>query len=75
VPTNADPSTGPVSLKKLDPAQGFLGQNWDLATGGYQQLPVAPLDQFSGDRPTASWLPNAAYAADWQRFQAEGRTR
>jgi len=62
-------------LKKLDPTQGYLGQNWSLPTGGYQTLPIAPFDRFTGDRSTASWLLNAQYAADWQKFQAEGRIR
>jgi hypothetical protein len=29
--------------------------------------------EFTGDRSTASWLLNAAYAADWRAFQRDGK--
>jgi hypothetical protein len=35
-------------------------------------LPIAPCVEFAGDKATASWLVNAAYAADWQAFQRHG---
>jgi hypothetical protein len=75
VPAQADPRKGPVTLQKLRVEEGYLGQNWDLFRGGYQTLPTAPFASFSGDRETASWLLNAAYAADWQSFQAHGEVR
>ena len=73
VPANADPRHGPVKLNSLDIGQGHLGGNWDSARGGYQQLPVAPYAEFTGDKSAASWLVNAAYAADWQAFQRDGQ--
>ena len=73
VPADADPRKGPVPLRALLPEQGYLGQNWDLATGGYQKLPVAPFASFPGDKSRASWLLNAAFAADWQKFQETGQ--
>ena len=72
VPKEADPRQGPVALKALDVESGYLGQNWDAATGGYQALSVAPFASFSGDKATAAWLINADYAADWQAFQRVG---
>lgn len=60
-------------LTTLSVEQGCLGQNWDVAKGGYQTLAVAPFASFAGDKATASWLVNAAYAADWQAFQRDGR--
>jgi len=36
-------------------------------------LSIAPNADFTGDKSTASWLVNAAYAADWQAFQREGQ--
>ncbi len=51
---------------------GHLGQNWDAAKGGYQNLSTAPFATFVGDKATASWLINAAYAADWQALQRDG---
>lgn len=72
VPAAADPAAGPVKLHALSVDQGYLGQNWDPAQGGYQALTIAPYAEFSGDRRTASWLVNAAYAADWQAFQSRG---
>ena len=52
-----------------------MGQNWDPAQGGYQELPIAPFADFSGDKATASWLVNAAFAADWQAFQRAGEVK
>jgi hypothetical protein len=43
--------------------------------GGYQTLNAAPFADFSGDKSTASWLINAAYAADWQAFHRDGEVR
>jgi len=73
VPADADPSKGLVKLNELNVAVGLLGQNWNAAKGGYQMLPIAPFAEFSGDKSTASWLLNAAYAADWQTFQRDGQ--
>jgi hypothetical protein len=72
VPAAADPRQGPVTLATLATDRGHLGLNWDPATGGYQSLPTAPYADFPGDRGRASWLVNAAYAADWQAFQRDG---
>ncbi len=72
VPTEADPRQGSVALKALDVESGYLGQNWDATTGGYQSLRVAPFASFSGDKATAVWLINADYATDWQAFQRVG---
>ena len=72
VPIAADVRTGPVKLKQLELANGYLGQPWSAAQGGYQTLPIAPMDSFTGDKSSAAWLVNAAYAADWQAFQRHG---
>lgn len=75
VPADVDPRQGPVKLNALDIEQGHLGGNWDSARGGYQQLPVAPYAEFTGDKSAASWLVNAGYAADWQAFQRDGQIK
>jgi hypothetical protein len=36
-------------------------------------LPIAPFADFTGDKSTASWLLNAAFATDWQTFQRDGQ--
>ena len=72
VPADADPRTGAVSLKTPAVESGHLGQNWDSDKGGYQDLKIAPFVDFPADKATASWLINAAYAADWQAFQRGG---
>ena len=72
VPPGADPRPGPVRLVELAVDQGHLGASWDAASGGYQTLAVAPYADFTGDRSGASWLINAAYAADWLAFQRDG---
>lgn len=75
VPTAADPRQGVVKLNALSVDGGHLGQNWDPAQGGYQELPIAPFASFSGDKTTAAWLVTAAYAADWQAFQRHGEVK
>jgi hypothetical protein len=72
VPADADPRTGAVSLQTPAVESGHLGQNWDSDKGGYQDLKIAPFVDFPADKATASWLINAAYAADWQAFQRVG---
>lgn len=72
VPADADPRNGPIALRPIAVDAGFLGQNWDAAKGGYQQLAIAPYAKAAGEPASASWLLNAAYAADWQQFQREG---
>jgi len=73
VPADADPAKGPVKLIALNADAGHLGQNWNATKGGYQTLPIAPFTDFPGDKSTASWLLNAAFAADWQTFQRDGQ--
>jgi hypothetical protein len=73
VPADADPRKGPVTLKALRAEDGYLGKNWDAETGGYQTLAAAPFASFTGDKSIASWLVNAAYAADWQALQRDGK--
>ncbi len=72
VPANADAIKGPVKLNALALESGHLGQNWDSTKGGYQTLTTAPFANFAGNKATAFWLVNAAYAADWQAFQLHG---
>jgi hypothetical protein len=72
VPVPCDCRAGPVTLRKLTPEDGFFGQNWNVTTGGYQELPFAAGKAFEGDAGVASWLVNAAFAADWQAFQRDG---
>lgn len=72
VPASADARQGAVKLNPLVIKSGYLGQNWAAAEGGYQTLPVASFATFTSEKTTASWLINAAYAADWQVFQRDG---
>jgi hypothetical protein len=73
VPADSDPRRGPVKLNALALESGSLGQNWDPLRCGYQSLPVTPFAEFPGDRATASWLINPAYATDWRNFQEKGQ--
>jgi len=75
VPAETDLRNGPAALKALAIEKGCLGQNWDSSKGGYQTLAVAPYAEFAGDTSSASWLVNAAFAADWQQFQSEGMVK
>ena len=72
VPADADAKNGPVKLHSLTLESGHLGPNWQTKPGGYQKLLTAPFADFTGDKPTASWLLNADYAKDWQQFQNTG---
>jgi Carbohydrate esterase, sialic acid-specific acetylesterase len=72
VPADADPRKGPVKLRSPTLENGYLGQNWSALQGGYQTLSTAPFADFPGDRTTASWLINRAYASNWQAFQRVG---
>ena len=67
------PADARRGLTALSLEQGCLGQNWDVAKGGYQTLDVAPFAGFTGAKSTASWLVSSAYAADWQAFQRDGQ--
>ncbi|WP_075089823.1 hypothetical protein [Verrucomicrobium spinosum] len=73
VPTDSDPGKGPIKLTVPAVESGNLGKNWDPATGGYQTLKTAPFQTYSGEKATASWLVNEAFAKDWQSFQREGK--
>jgi len=75
IPANADARQGSVKLNALTTEQGHLGQNWDSTKGGYQTLTTAPFANSTGDKAVASWLVNAAYAADWQAFQRDGEVK
>ncbi|MGE9291947.1 MAG: hypothetical protein ACQKBT_13185 [Puniceicoccales bacterium] len=72
VPEGADPRNGPVQLNDLSPEGGWRGANWDLSIGGRQELEINPVEEFSGDPETASWLLSEEYARAWQQFQAQG---
>jgi hypothetical protein len=73
VPADANTSKGAVKLNEIKAETGHLGQNWNPKTGGYQTLHIASFTEFPGDKSTASWLLNAAFASDWQTFQRDGQ--
>jgi hypothetical protein len=69
VPAESDPLKGPVGLTNLKLEDGHLGQNWDPAKGGKQELAVVPYSKFQGDMANTSWLISEAYAKAWQALQ------
>jgi hypothetical protein len=73
VDANASASSDAGKLQVLTVESGCLGKNWDAAKGGYQALAIAPYAEFTGDRSSASWLVNEAFAKDWQAFQRDGQ--
>lgn len=75
VPADADARKGSVKLRTPALESGLIGQNWSAAKGGYQELSTAPSASFTGDKFTASWLLNVAYARDWQAFQRYGELK
>ena len=61
--------------RPLAPVQvsgGWLGGHYDRAAGGLQSPPIAPYSGFTGEKPTANWLPDETFARTWQRFSATG---
>jgi len=54
-PTDADVRNGPVKLKSLDPASGWLADNTTWTSGLTR---IAPARDFKGDLGQTSWLPN-----------------
>lgn len=60
---NADGTLKPVIIE-----QGWLGANYEIGKGGQQELPIAPHADFKGDRTTANWLPDEAFAKTWQLY-------
>lgn len=69
VPAESDPLQGPVGLKSLKLEDGYLGQNWDPAKCGKQELAAIPYSKFKGDMATTSLPINASYAKAWREFQ------
>jgi hypothetical protein len=60
-------------LNVPDEATGYIGHSWDSEQGGYQTLETGPFEKIPEEkRTTSSWLLNAAFAKDWQSFQATG---
>ena len=73
VPSDQSPASGPVSLRIPDETSGHIGDSWSSEQGGYQTLNTGPFEKISEEkRTTSSWLLNAAFAKDWQSFQATG---
>ncbi|WP_145089583.1 carboxypeptidase-like regulatory domain-containing protein [Rosistilla carotiformis] len=55
----------------LQPAvieSGWLGDRYDRSVGGMQKLTIASYADFQGDRSTANWLPDQAFAKAWQSY-------
>ncbi|MBT3376034.1 MAG: fibronectin type III domain-containing protein [Lentisphaerae bacterium] len=73
VPADADPRQGPVTLNALLPESGWLGANWEKATGGGQRLETAPCGELAGDASRASWFPNEDFARCRQQFSETGQ--
>lgn len=60
---NTDGTLKPVVIE-----QGWLGAAYDTGKGGQQELAIAPYASFQGERATANWLPDQAFAEVWQRY-------
>lgn len=59
-------------LRPVNIESGWLGAVYDKEKGGQQLLDIAPYAEFKGDRSTANWLPDEAFARVWQQY---GNTR
>ncbi|MFO8014375.1 MAG: hypothetical protein R6X20_13845 [Phycisphaerae bacterium] len=67
VPAGADPSAGPVALKRLDEADGYLGLNATWDTSDPQVVPFKEADEATR-RGDVSWLPDEYTARVWRVF-------
>ncbi|MCM2371806.1 hypothetical protein [Aporhodopirellula aestuarii] len=56
------------TLKPIDIESGWLGATYDFERGGRQRLEVAPYSEFRGDKSTANWFPDGAFAKTWQTY-------
>lgn len=65
-----DPS---AKFAKLNLEAGWLGGRYDRSRAGLQELPIAPCEEFSGDRTTANWLPDQSFAETWQQYIRSGK--
>lgn len=59
------------TLRPIEIEQGWLGELYNRGIGGQQDLNIAPWLDFAGDRSTANWLSDRAFAETWQTY---GRT-
>ena len=59
------------TLKPVEISSGWLGATYDVEKGGRQQLEIAPYAKFTGDKSTASWLPDEEFAQKWQAYGAK----
>lgn len=63
---------GVTRLAAVPMSRGWMADCYDLARGGFQLPAIAPYTHYAGDRATANWLPDEAFARAWQRFSASG---
>lgn len=64
-----DPS---AKFANLNLKTGWLGGRYDRSKAGLQELPIAPYQEFSGDKSSANWLPDRTFAETWQRYIRSG---
>jgi hypothetical protein len=65
----ASAKNGPVTLRALTEASGWLGDNGSWSTGAASV--VAPYASYAGDKRKASWLPDAYTANVWRALTTE----
>lgn len=61
-----------ASLAPVRISEGWLASGYDREAGGLQSPAIAAYRDFKGDRATANWLPDAAFAREWQQFCGTG---
>lgn len=71
LPADANPRLGPVVLRALDEASGWLVES-DSYKAGFAQ--IAAYASYNGDRTTAGWLPSQRLAAVFRAFASYRKT-
>lgn len=58
---------GSFTMDSIVLEDGYLGQPYDKAKGGVQELKIVQYRAFDGDRRQMDWLPDKAFAELWAR--------
>jgi hypothetical protein len=69
-PANADVRKGPIKLKAVDPAAGWVADNTTWKSG---LTTIAPIKQFKGDITKSSWLLNKDIAFIYRAYSTYDR--
>lgn len=56
------------TLKPVNIENGWLGEIYNFEKGGQQLLNIGPFNKFKGEKSSANWFPDKAFAEAWQVY-------